>query len=395
MGYRRLQRGCLGLALSLMALAVGCAGMNSTPPRVLAPGDYLAPPDPHPLSRDELEGRLAKARVVLVGERHDHPGHHAIQLQVLKALAAQGPLVVGVEWLQQDAQPACDALSAGKITLEEFRAQVKWEQNWGFPWKMVAPIFAEVRSQSLTLVALNAPQSVVRQVARGGLKSLTTQQRASIAPALNLDDPVYRKKVARQFAFHGVKDPEAQENFFAAQVVRDETMAHNLALRLVPWPDGGKRGLVLAGAGHVAGDMGLPPRITRRLPGARPLTILPVSAKGALMMNMAGENAPADLLAVSTPAPPPPPRLGLLLGVEKGGLVVKRLIPGSPAQKAGVLPGDLLLAVDSKPLKSPKGIHDAIKAAPFAPHTYLVERNGHRLSIDITLPRPGAAAAPK
>ena len=97
--------------------------------------------------------------MVLVGERHDHPGHHAIQLQVLKAMAAQGPLVVGVEWLEQEAQPACEALSAGKISLEEFRAQVQWDKKWGYPWKMAAPIFAEVkRSQGLTLVALNAPQ---------------------------------------------------------------------------------------------------------------------------------------------------------------------------------------------------------------------------------------------
>ena len=381
--------------MAALALAVGCAGMSPAPPRALAPGDYLAPPDLRPLSKDELERRLSQARVVLVGERHDHPGHHAIQLRVLRIMAAQGPVVVGVEWLQQDAQPACDTLSAGKISLDEFRAQVKWDQSWGFPWKMVAPIFAEVRAKGLPLVALGAPQGVVRQVATGGLKSLTPKQRSSIAPFLDLDDPAYREKVARQFAFHGVMNPQAQENFFAAQVVRDETMAHNLAPRLAPWPDGGKRGLVLAGAGHLAGDMGLPPRIARRLPGARPLTILPVSPRGAGAMLTAGENAPADLLAVSAPAPPPPPRLGLLLGMENGGLVVKRIFPGSPAQKAGVLPGDLLLAVDDKPLTTPKGIHDAIKAAPFHPHTYLLERAGRRLNLTITLPLPAAVPPSK
>jgi uncharacterized iron-regulated protein len=386
--------GWAGLLLLALALSAGCAGLNPEPPRALAPGDWLAPPDPRPLSPAELQQRLSRSRVVLVGERHDHPGHHAIQLQVLKALAAQGPLVVGVEWLEQEAQPACDALSAGKISLEEFRAQVQWDKKWGYPWKMAAPIFAEVRSQGLTLVALNAPQSVVRQVAAQGLKSLTPAQRAVIAPALNLDDPVYREKVARQFAFHGVKDPQAQEDFFAAQVVRDETMAHNLALRLYPWPDGGKRGLVLAGAGHLAGDLGLPPRIARRLPGAKPLIILPVSPQGAQAM-LSAEHPPAELLAVSTPAPPPPPRLGLLLRMKNGGLVVERLIPDSPAQKAGVLPGDLLLAVDGKPLTSPKGIHDAIKAAPFAPHAYLLERDGRRITIKITLSQPAPAGRPQ
>lgn len=359
-------------------------------PRPLAPGDYLAPPSLAPLSREELGRRLAEARVVLVGERHDHPGHHAIQLEALKLLAAQGQVVLGVEWLTQDAQPACDALSAGKITLDQFRAQVRWDQTWSYPWAMFAPIFAEVRDRRHVLVALNAPLDVVRQVAQGGLKSLTPAQRAAIAPALDLDDPAYRRKVSRQFAFHGAKDPQAQENFFAAQVVRDETMAHNLALRMDPWPDGGKRGLVLAGSGHLAGDMGLPPRIARRLPGSKPLTVLPVSPAAAQAMASGMGYGPVGLLAVSSPAPPPPPRLGLLLKVKNGGLVVKRLIPGSPAQKAGVLPGDLLLAVDGKPLASPKEIHDAIKAAPHAPHTYRLERAGKRLELTITLPRPGS-----
>ena len=192
----------------------------------------------------------------------------------------------------------------------------------------------------------------MRQVAaRGGLKSLTPEQRAEIAPALNLDDPVYRRKGGPPVRLsRRERSPVSQEDFFAAQVVRDETMAHNLAQRLHPWPDGGKRGLVLAGAGHVAGSMGLAPRI-----------------------------------AGVCPEPPPAP-LGAAADGENGGLVVKRLIPGSPAQKAGVLPGDLLLAVDGKPLTSPKGIHDAIKAAPFAPHTYTLERAGRRMEINIALP---------
>lgn len=388
MGPARRHRLWAGLLLAALALAVGCAAVSPAPPKPLAPGDYLAPPGATPLSRGEMERRLAGARVVLVGERHDHPGHHAIQLEVLRAMAAQGPVVVGVEWLDQDAQPACDALSAGKITLDEFRAQVKWDQAWGYPWAMFSPLFSEVRDRGCTLVALNAPVALVRRVAAGGLKSLTPAQRAAIAPALDLDDPAYRQKVARQFAFHGVKGPQAQQNFFAAQVVRDETMAHNLAQRLVPWPDGGKRGLVLAGAGHLAGDLGLPPRIARRLPGVKLLTVLPVSPQGAQAMASVLAPGAANLLAVSTPAPPPTPRLGLLLKVENGGLVVKRLIPGSPAQKAGVLPGDLLLAVDGKPLTSPKVIHDAIKTAPHIPHTYLLERAGKRLEMVISLPRP-------
>ena len=381
----------LGLALAGLTLAAGCAGLQPALERPLQPGDFLAPPSEQPLSRAQVGRRLDAARVVLVGERHDHPGHHQIQLDLLKRLGARGPVVVGVEWLDQSAQPACDLLSAGKISLEQFRRQVDWDNSWRYSWAMFKPIFKEIRDKGHVLAALNAPLKIVRQVARGGLKSLSPKQRAAIAPALDLDDPAYRREVARQFAFHGIKGPQAQENFFAAQVVRDETMAHNLAVRLHPWPDGGKRGLVFAGSGHLAAGMGLPPRIARRLPGVKILSVLPVSPAAARAMAPAPGRPPADLLAVSTPGPRPRPRLGLLLKVQAAGLVVKRVIPGSPAQKAGVKPGDVLVAVDGKKLTSPKGIHDAIKAGPFQPHRYRLLRQGRELELLITLPRPKAA----
>ncbi|MCB2226402.1 MAG: ChaN family lipoprotein [Desulfarculaceae bacterium] len=386
----RLRAAFLLLALAGLGLATGCAGVGPTPEAPAAPaykpGDFLAPPAPKPLSQARLNERLDQARVVLVGERHDHPGHHQIQLDMLKRLGAQGPLVLGVEWLEQSAQPACDRLSAGKITVDQFRQEVDWDNAWSQPWKMFAPIFAEVRAKGHVLVALNAPLEIVRSVAKHGLKSLSPEQRAAIAPSLDLDDPDYRAKVARQFAFHGVKNPTAQENFFAAQVVRDETMANNLAKRLYPWPDGGKRGLVLAGAGHLSAGLGLPPRIARRLPGVKLIGVLPVSPMAASAMVSAPGTPAADILAVSTPGPRPRPRLGVFLKVKPEGLEVVGVFPESPAAKAGVKKGDLLLAVDGKKLTTPKGIHDAIKAAPHQPHRYLLRRQGQDMEISITLP---------
>ena len=391
---RLLYHTLMGLALAGLGLAAGCAGMPSQPAgapgQAYRPGDFLAPPDPKPLSQAELERRLAQARVVLVGERHDHPGHHQIQLAVLKSLAKSGPVVVGVEWLEQSAQPACDRLSAGKISVDQFRGEVDWDRTWNHSWEMFRPIFAEVRDKGHTLVALNAPLSIVRQVAKGGLKSLSPAQRAAIAQALDLDDPTYKAQVARQFAFHGVKSPAAQENFFAAQVVRDETMARNLAQRLYPWPDSSKQALVLAGRGHVAGNRGLPPRIARRLPGVKLLEVIPLSPGAAQAMATAGGLPQGGLLAVSTPAPRARPLLGVLLKLKDGRLLVKRVIPGSPAAKAGVQPGDVLLAVDGRPLTSPKGIHDAIKAGPYRPHQYRLQRGERELTLEIALPRPSA-----
>ncbi|MEW5913139.1 MAG: ChaN family lipoprotein [Thermodesulfobacteriota bacterium] len=353
-----------------------------------ARGSVWAPGRPAPLDQAQLQERLDQAQVLLVGESHNNPGHHEIQLRLLRLMARGRPLVVGVEWLDHSVQPACDLLAAGKISVLEFARQAHWEEQWGFPLKLYATILEEVRKQGHRLVALNAPLAAVRQVARGGLKSLTPAQRASLAPSLDLSDPAYRAAMARQFRGHGVRGPQAQESFFAAQVARDETMAHYLAQALEPWPDSGRRAVLLAGGGHLSHGLGLPPRILRRLPGVRLLSVLPVSAQAAAFLAGSDRGWPADLVVASTPAPSGPPRLGVLLKPEPGGLRVARVLPGSAAQKAGLEAGDLLLAVDGRPLSSPKGIHDAIKAAPFAPHRYRLQRGGRELELVISLERP-------
>ncbi|MFH1032959.1 MAG: ChaN family lipoprotein [Pseudomonadota bacterium] len=388
------------LAISVLLLAAGCVWlpgpMGPVGPAGSEPqaGQVFAPPEAAPLSAQEVDQRLAQAQVLLVGEVHDHPGHHRIQLDMLKRMAALGgPLVVGVEWLEAPAQAACDEFSAGRLSLEQFALKVDWEGRWGFPLEVYAPILEFVRQNHLPLVALNAPREEVRQVARQGLGSLTPEQRGRLAPALDLGDPAYRRLLASQFKMHGLGRGPSQEDFFTAQVARDETMAHRLAQAMHPWPDGGKRAVLLVGSGHLAHGLGLPTRLARRLPGVRLLTVMPVPGGMTGMAGMAAPGPPhappADLLVVSTPAPPPPPRLGLVLQPQAGGLLIERVLDQTPAQTAGLKPGDLLVAIDDQPLSRVKQIHDMIKNAPWASHVYRVQRGGEYLVFSITLEAPG------
>jgi uncharacterized iron-regulated protein len=374
-----------GCAIRTTRTAPAGSSTHFTAPK---PGDVLVWNQPDPIGEDQLAGALASARVVIVGETHDHPGHHEAQLNILKLMTKQGPPpVVGVEWLDHGAQPACDALSSGAITVDEFAVQADWTSRWGYTLDLYRPILEHVREHGLKLYALNAPLKVVRKVARQGLKSLTPAERAMLAPALNLRDPEYEEMVARQFQGHGVMGKNAQANFLAAQIGRDETMAHNLAKGLHPWPDGGKRALVLAGSAHLAHGRGLPPRIERRLPGVKLITLLPVSSDKLKETGQDTQDseAPADYLIVTEPAPPRPPRLGVMIKQVGDGLLVEGVWPGGAAFKAGIKKGDLLKAVDGEPLKTAKDIHNAIKAAPYEPHQYLVIRDGKELLLDITL----------
>lgn len=378
--------GCLVLLL----LSACAAGVGPVPEKAgqYPPGTYLAWPGPRVLDQVEVEKRLDQARVVLVGETHDHPGHHAIQLQVLESLLALGHRpVVAVEWLDHTVQKYCDQLSAGQITVERFAEVVDWKHRWGYPLKLYRPILELVRQKRLTLVAANAPAKIIRRVARQGLASLSPEERSQLAPALELEDPAYQKMLAVQFSAHGLMGKELARNFAAAQIARDETMAQELAQRLYPWPDSGRRGVLFVGGGHLAHGLGLAPRIERRLPGARVLTVLPVNPGALARGGEQGGTPPAGLVVISTPPPPRRPRLGVTIKPVERGLMIERIWPGTPAQRAGLKAGDILLAVDGRPLKRAKDIHDVIKAAPFAPHRYQVERKGQTLEMSITLGR--------
>jgi uncharacterized iron-regulated protein len=390
-GVLRVNHLGLGLALCLALFCAGCAGLGSGEAPLPPVGAVFARPDPRPLSSAQLSGLLAQTQVLLAGEIHDHPGHHQAQLDLLKAMTAAGdkPPVVGIEWLDHTQQAACDQLSAGRIGVTEFARLVDWENNWGFPLELYAPLLEFVAERRLRLVALNAPLEAVRGIGRGGLASLEPGLRAKLAPALDLGDEAYRARLMEQFRIHGTHGPALEENFFTAQVARDETMAERLAQALYPWPDGGGRAVVLAGGGHLSYGEGLPPRIARRLPGARLLTALAVPAQAAAALGEANPAGwPADLLVVSAPAPPPPPRLGVVLKPQEGGLLIERVLPASAADRAGLKPGDLLVAIDGFPLREIKQIHDLIKNAPLAPHEYRIKRANEEKAVTIVLGSP-------
>ncbi|KMY66339.1 hypothetical protein AAU61_17940 [Desulfocarbo indianensis] len=391
---------CLLAAALILA---GCAHQTPAPQTGRAPASG-PPPQPGqifiwgqdaPLSEKDLSAALVPARVVLVGETHDHPGHHAAQLRILQLMNQQGPPpVVGIEWLDHQAQAACDALAGGSVTVEEFARLADWDARWGYPLDLYRPILEYVRQHKLKLVAMNAPLKVVRKLARQGFQALSAAERGQLAPALDLHDPAYAEMIARQFQGHGVEGKEAQSNFMAAQIARDETMAHHLAADLYPWPDGGKKAVVLVGSAHLAHGRGLPPRLERRLPGVKLITFLPVSSDKMEMarQELPEAEGPADYIMVTEPAPPRPPRLGIMVRGAREGLLVEGVWPQGEAFKAGLRKGDIIRAVDGKPLQTPKDIHDAIKAAPYEPHTYQVLRGGKDLALTITLPKAKPAS---
>jgi len=206
----------------------------------LATGEEIAPAD--------LLAELQDARVIFLGEVHDHEGHHRMQLEIIRALHERGAsLAVGLEMFRHDYQRSLDDWVAGKIAEERFIPI--YQRNWS-RWRLNRPIFVYAREQSIPLLGLNISRVITRQVAREGFASLSPEQLAQ----LELDgfacviDPAYEDFIRRALGKEGHDTITDFGHFCQAQLLWDRVMANQLAKFLKDHPE--KQIVVLAGNGH-------------------------------------------------------------------------------------------------------------------------------------------------
>jgi len=216
--------------------------------------------------QDETFEALRTADVVYLGERHDSAADHAAQLTIIEGLYAENPdMAIALEMFQRPFQPAIDRYLAGEISEEELVAQTEYLERWGFPWEFYAPFLRFAQENDLPVLALNAPAEITRQIAREGLDSLEGDDFRYIPPLAEVDtsNADYRAFVAEAFGAHGAHGNLDLDNFFAAQVMWDETMAMTIADFKAANAD--TQVVVLAGNGHVIYGHGIPDRVQRRL----------------------------------------------------------------------------------------------------------------------------------
>ena len=69
------------------------------------------------------------------------------------------------------------------------------------------------------------------------------------------------------------------------------------------------------------------------------------------------------------------------------GIWIERVIPESPAEKAGLLPGDQILSANGKEVRELKDLHDAVTEKGWGKEmTLTILREGMKTDITVTLP---------
>ncbi len=217
------------------------------------------------IDRDALAARLAAARFVLLGEQHENPDHHRLQAWVLRALIAAGrrPAVAFEMLTTADAPALARYLAAAPGDAAGLGAAVNWSRSGWPDWNYYRPIAAAALGAGLPLVAANIPPATARALTRGEPGALDPR----LVARYGLDQPLPPAvEVAMAAEIHeahcGQVAGRLVPGMIAAQRVRDAQMAESLVTGEM---DGA---VLIAGAGHVRTDRGVPAYLRARLPDA-------------------------------------------------------------------------------------------------------------------------------
>jgi uncharacterized iron-regulated protein len=341
----------------------------------------------------QLLNDLHATRFIFIGESHDQIEHHQIQTRMIQEFVAKGEdVVIGMEMFERSQQPTLDRWSQGLLTEEEFLREVQWDITWGMDYELYKSILDAVKNHHLKVLGLNAPRDLVRRVAENGMQGLSREDRKRL-PEIDLSDRQHRAYVATIYKGHEKGSAKDFENFYEAQCLWDEGMAQSLSTFLKSSGAEGKTLLVFAGSGHIVFGFGIPNRLDRRT--SIPYQTIVLRAWREKMdgdFTFTGASSPlANFLWITKPNPPEKkkPRIGVILKTKEDlkGLVIENVLPGSPAEKAGLLPGDQLIAVEGIEIREVKEIHHALSEKGWGNDvTFTISREGKQKEITVHLP---------
>lgn len=282
--------------IAIALLAVACAGERTAPGAPSAPelaGRIYDTSRERFIDEGELVARLAVADFVLLGEQHDNALHHRLQARLVRALQAAGTptRAVAFEMMGTDQQLAvAEYVQRRPKDAAGLGAALDWQASGWPAWDLYQPIAQAALDADGQIVAANLPRDDVRAVFEQGLGVLRTSVVERTGLVERLPAPLAASLRRELEAAHcGEVSSEMVEGMFRVQRARDAIMADRLAAG-----SGTGGGILIAGAGHVRSDRGVPWYLRRLRPAARIASLAFLEAREGL--ELPGTGLPFDFV---------------------------------------------------------------------------------------------------
>lgn len=165
---------------------------------------------------------MGKADLVFLGELHNDPIAHWLQLEITKDLDEDRDLMLGAEMFEADNQKQVDQYLAKEIDQKALDTLARLWPNYPTDY---SPLLNYAKDNDLRFIATNIPRRYANMVYRGGfevLDTLSAEEKSWMAPlpmAFDAELPTY-KKILEMMGDHGTP------TLVMAQATKDATMAH-------------------------------------------------------------------------------------------------------------------------------------------------------------------------
>ena len=177
---------------------------------------------------------VAKAELIFIGELHNNPVSHWLEIKVIKSIDKNSDITIGMEMFETDTQESLDQFMVGTLKEEIFAKEARIWSNYETDY---ASIIEYAKVKKIKVVASNCPKQYANMVYKQGfevVESLVDEERRWMAPLpipYDANLPGYKAMLEMMPAGHG------GENFPKAQAIKDATMANSI---VVNWPASGK-----------------------------------------------------------------------------------------------------------------------------------------------------------
>lgn len=174
--------------------------------------------------------QLAQKDIVMIGEFHNNPISHWMELEITKDCKETRNLILGAEMFEQDNQSALDMYLQGKLSAKGLDSMARLWKNYPTDY---APLVNYAKENNIAFAATNIPRRYAAIVSKGGFEALDTiseKEKAWIAPLpvkYDAELPGY-KNMLTMMAGHGTP------NMPKAQAIKDATMAYFILKYFVP-----------------------------------------------------------------------------------------------------------------------------------------------------------------
>lgn len=259
------------------------------------------------ISRATLFERLRSAQVVLLGETHDSPAHHGMQLEAIDAITSTGarPALV-MEQFDTTMQAAMDTARAAASPSAEALAQAGRLDRGGWRSEYYLPLIERALHLDLPVRAANFPREAARELTHAGADALSAPAWQALATDRVWSaerQTILEREIVSGHCGHDLGP--LQDGMIAAQRARDATMAD------VILSQASSGAIAIIGRGHARKDIAVPIYLAARDPALRVASVGLIEAdpQRALPTEYA-ESGLYDYLWFSAATPRPDPCQG-------------------------------------------------------------------------------------